>query len=87
MSQEAHIVSDSDKQYGNINDPDADVILRSSDMVDFLVRKSVLSEVSTFFKDMFSLPQKRPGDDSPASCGLDIVPVAEDRDALYLFVR
>jgi BTB/POZ domain len=35
----------------------SDVILRSSDHVDFYVYKIVLSLVSPFFEDMFSLPQ------------------------------
>lgn len=84
MSQTAF---DSDKRYATIDDPDADAILRSSDSINFHVRKSVLSEVSTFFKDMFSLPQNEPSDDSQSSVGLDIVPVAEDKDELYLFIR
>lgn len=37
--------------------PDADVILRSSDNVDFRVSKVHLSMASPFFKDMFALPQ------------------------------
>ncbi|KAF7974688.1 hypothetical protein HWV62_11457 [Athelia sp. TMB] len=39
------------------DDVDADVILRSSDNVDFRVFKLLLSMSSPFFKDMFSLPQ------------------------------
>ena len=39
------------------DDADADVILRSSDQVDFHVYKVMLSKASPFFKDMFSLPQ------------------------------
>ncbi|KAH9841450.1 uncharacterized protein C8Q71DRAFT_737056 [Rhodofomes roseus] len=34
-----------------------DVILRSSDRVDFRVRKAIMSEASSVFEDMFSLPQ------------------------------
>lgn len=66
-----------------LNDPEADVILRSSDSVDFRVRKAILSEVSTFFKDMFTLPHAN-------TCmleGLDVVPMAEDQEGLYLFLR
>ena len=36
---------------------DADVILRSSDQVDFRVHRIILSTFSPFFKTMFSLPQ------------------------------
>jgi BTB/POZ domain len=39
------------------DDDDADVILRSSDRVDFLVYKVILSKASPVFKTMFSLPQ------------------------------
>ncbi len=37
--------------------PDGDVILRSSDGVDFRVHTLILSLASPFFRDMFSLPQ------------------------------
>ncbi|KIM90348.1 hypothetical protein PILCRDRAFT_41804, partial [Piloderma croceum F 1598] len=37
--------------------PDADVIIRSSDNVDFRVLKLLLSLASPFFDDMFGLPQ------------------------------
>lgn len=37
----------------------ADIVLRSSDNVDFHVRKAILIEVSPIFEDMFSLPQPR----------------------------
>ncbi len=39
------------------DDTDADIILRSSDRVDFMVYKVILSKASPVFKDMFSLPQ------------------------------
>jgi hypothetical protein len=39
------------------DDADADVILRSSDRVDFLVYKVILSKASAVFNSMFSLPQ------------------------------
>ncbi|KAJ7122693.1 hypothetical protein C8R43DRAFT_1032271 [Mycena crocata] len=39
------------------DDPDADVILRSADGVDFRVHRLVLSLASPFFKGMFTLPQ------------------------------
>ncbi|KAF8986378.1 hypothetical protein BDQ17DRAFT_1315431 [Cyathus striatus] len=39
------------------NDEKADLILRSSDGVDFYVYKVILSLASNFFQDMFSLPQ------------------------------
>ncbi|KAJ7504250.1 hypothetical protein B0H11DRAFT_1981373 [Mycena galericulata] len=39
------------------DDQNADLILRASDNVDFYVHKILLSLVSPFFQDMFSLPQ------------------------------
>jgi len=39
------------------NNPDAEVIIRSSDNVDFRVFKLFLSSVSVVFKDMFAIPQ------------------------------
>lgn len=74
------------------DDPLADVVLRSSDSVDFRVRKSILSEVSGFFRDMFSLPQ--PPDyvsfsvvDEVNTEVLPVVPVSEDKEAVCLFLR
>jgi BTB/POZ domain len=46
------------------DDIDADVILRSSDQVDFHVYKIILSKASPLFKDMFTLPQPS-GADTP----------------------
>ncbi len=39
------------------DDDDADIILRSSDQIEFLVYKAILSKASPVFKTMFSLPQ------------------------------
>lgn len=77
------------------HDPDADVIIRSSDSVDFRVRKTILAEVSAFFKQMFSLPQEDYRDtsvlssskDSTRGAELPVIPVAEDEDELSLFLR
>ncbi|KAF9240599.1 hypothetical protein BU15DRAFT_73830 [Melanogaster broomeanus] len=52
---------------------DADVILRSSDNVDFRVFKIILSLTSPVFKDMFTLPQ--PDNQSPTSPSA--IPVSE----------
>lgn len=75
-----------------LNDSEADVILRSSDGVDFRVRKAVLSEASTFFREMFTLPQGNAssndiGEEEPAVDELPVVPVAEDQDILHVFLR
>lgn len=39
------------------NKPTADLVLRSSDNVDFRVRRAILAEASPIFDDMLSLPQ------------------------------
>ncbi|EIN03897.1 hypothetical protein PUNSTDRAFT_139202 [Punctularia strigosozonata HHB-11173 SS5] len=52
------------------NKPSADLVLRSSDGVDFHVHKCILAEASSFFETMFSLPQaeaKGSPDSSPLS--------------------
>jgi hypothetical protein len=54
---------------------DADIVLRSSDFVNFRVHKSILASSSQFFKDMFSLPQ--PSNDEMVD-GLPVVSLSED---------
>ncbi|KAJ6573431.1 hypothetical protein DFH09DRAFT_981730 [Mycena vulgaris] len=61
------------------DDTEADVILRTSDEVDFRVFKVILSLASPFFKSMFSLPQTE-GD-------LQSVPTQEDSDVLDTLLR
>ncbi|TFY80111.1 hypothetical protein EWM64_g3903 [Hericium alpestre] len=46
------------------DDSDADVIFRSSDQVDFYLYKNVLAKSSPVFKEMFSIPQSLPADDT-----------------------
>ncbi|KAF9240600.1 hypothetical protein BU15DRAFT_73831 [Melanogaster broomeanus] len=52
---------------------DADVVLRSSDNVDFRVFKIILSLASLVFKDMFTLPQP----DSQPPTSPSVIPVSE----------
>jgi hypothetical protein len=59
--------------------PKADVILQSSDLVNFRVNKSVLISSSPFFGDMFSLPQ--PSNDA-APDELPVVHLSEDSEVL-----
>ena len=59
--------------------PDANVILRSSDQVNFRVHKSVLAMSSPFFEDLLSLPQP-PGDELVD--GLPVVQLPEDAGLL-----
>lgn len=75
------------------NDPDADVILRaplelvSDKFKDFHTHRAILSVASTFFHDMFSLPQPpQPtvglGDTAPP-----VIPVAESAEVFETFLR
>ncbi|KAF7974685.1 hypothetical protein HWV62_11451 [Athelia sp. TMB] len=70
----------------------ADVILRSSDNVEFRVSKVILSLASTVFSDMFSLPQtSHHSEGSRANAdevkdGLAVIPVAEDGKMLKQFL-
>ncbi|KAN0123110.1 hypothetical protein V8E52_003063 [Russula decolorans] len=59
--------------------PIADVILQSSDLVDFYVHRSVLIVSSPFFRDMFSLPQPPNGAGPNA---LPVVQLPEDAETL-----
>jgi hypothetical protein len=61
--------------------PNADVILRSSDDVDFRVHKVILSLTSDFFEDMFSLPQH------PSQSDIQYITVAEDSHVLDALLR
>ena len=72
--------------------PHADAILRSSDCVDFRVRKAILAEASSVFQSMFSLPAEPVSDGSTVSGGSDaqdlpIIPMAEDRTSLEDMLR
>ncbi|KAF8258648.1 hypothetical protein EI94DRAFT_1814944 [Lactarius quietus] len=59
--------------------PHSDVILQSSNLVNFRVNKVGLSVSSSFFADMFSLPQ--PADDEDVD-GLPVVRLPEDAETL-----
>ncbi|KAI9445819.1 hypothetical protein BJY52DRAFT_1127965 [Lactarius psammicola] len=59
--------------------PDASIIVRSSDQVNFRVHKPVLAISSPFFKDLLSLPQ--PPDDELVD-GLPVVTLSEGADLL-----
>ncbi|KAI0945903.1 hypothetical protein AcV7_010018 [Taiwanofungus camphoratus] len=73
------------------NYPNADVIIRSSDCVDFHVHKLVLSLASPFFHDMFTLPQPavRQGEtqDPHPTSGLPLVRVTENSGTLDCLLR
>jgi len=66
------------------NRPNADVILRTSDNVDFRFYKLLLSLASPFFANMFALPQPGPLDNAAdqTKYGLPVIPVTEGSTAL-----
>jgi len=59
--------------------PDANLIIRSSDLVNFRVHKSVLTMVSPIFRDLLSLPQPS---DSETVDGLPVVQLSEGSELL-----
>ncbi|KAH9042214.1 hypothetical protein EDB85DRAFT_1918603 [Lactarius pseudohatsudake] len=64
---------------GYIDPPNADIILRSSDLINFRTNKTILSMSSPFFNDMLSLPQ--PSNEEVVD-GLPVVCLSEDADTL-----
>ncbi|TFY76284.1 hypothetical protein EWM64_g7728 [Hericium alpestre] len=67
-------------------DDDADIILRTSNGVDFHVHKLVLSKCSPVFADMFLLPQPQPPRRESMKEKLPVVQMAEDEHALRLLL-
>ena len=67
----------------------ADVILRSSDNIDFRVFKLFLSLASPVFETIFGLPQPSEGanPDEETDGGLPVVPVSEDSKTLDVLLR
>ena len=63
--------------------PDASLIIRSSDLVDFRVHKPVLAMASPFFTDLLSLPQPP---ESESVDGLPVVHLPEDAELLNSLV-
>ena len=64
------------------DDPDADIILRSSDQVDFMVYKVILSKASPVFKTMFTLPQPATDTKPDSSSPIVVVELAENSKVL-----
>ncbi|KAF8491521.1 hypothetical protein F5888DRAFT_1054043 [Russula emetica] len=63
--------------------PDANLVIRSSDLVDFRVHKSVLAMASPIFGDTLSLPQPS---DSEIVDGLPMIRISEDSELLNCLV-
>ncbi|KAI8992959.1 hypothetical protein BD414DRAFT_482859 [Trametes punicea] len=64
------------------DDADADIILRSSDHVDFLLYKVILAKASTVFRDMFALP-----DTAAATAEPQTVHLTENADVVESLLR
>ncbi|SRR6266436_2888420 len=62
---------------------DADLVIRSSDLVNFRVNRLVLAVASPFFKDLLSLPQPS---DSESVDGLPVVQLSENSELLSTLV-
>jgi hypothetical protein len=62
---------------------DANLVIRSSDLVNFKVHKPVLAVASPFFKDLLSLPQPP---DSESVDGIPVVQLSEDSGLLSTLV-
>ncbi|THH27166.1 hypothetical protein EUX98_g7020 [Antrodiella citrinella] len=67
----------------NASSPVADIVLRTSNDVDFTVIKAILSQASPFFHSMFTLPQP----DQTTVAGKPVVSVAEDDRVLDTILR
>ena len=67
----------------DISIPDANLIVRSSDHVNFRIHKSILAIVSPFFGDLLSLPQPSDGESVD---GLPVVQLSEDAELLNSLV-
>lgn len=67
----------------------ADIILRSSDAVDFRVRSAILAEASRVFRNMLSptsLKRKADNPDDPTVDGLPVIRCAERAELLYVIL-
>lgn len=68
------------------NKSNADIILRTSDLVDFHVFSQVLAASSPFFEGMFELPQP-PSEQQELELGRPIIPVSEDSGVIETLLR
>ncbi|KAI0272562.1 hypothetical protein BC834DRAFT_353169 [Gloeopeniophorella convolvens] len=79
------------KEFGPpFDDADADIILRSTDHVDFRVYRVILSKASPVFRDMFTFPHPGPTgklDDDDHKDGLPLVRLPEDSATLSMLLH
>jgi hypothetical protein len=74
-----------DTAFGSpFDDSDADIVLRSSDKLDFMVYKVILSKASPVFKTMFSLPQ--PDTNTQVDSRRPVVDLAENSDVVAILL-
>ncbi|KAH9893466.1 hypothetical protein C8Q73DRAFT_697031 [Cubamyces lactineus] len=91
---------DGESQAGSpFNNPTADLILRTSDNVAFLVRAGILAETSPVFHDMFALSKQTSAEDSreakatpdttssPPASSPEVLEVPENSDTLDALLR
>lgn len=73
----------------HFDDPNGDLILRSSDEVDFRVSKNILRMASPFFRDLLSLPQPsaEPQCSANSKDGLPIISASEESATLDAVLR
>ncbi|TFK79959.1 hypothetical protein K466DRAFT_656739 [Polyporus arcularius HHB13444] len=68
------------------NKPSADIILRTSDHVDFHVYSQILIAASPFFEGMFEVPQP-PADQQELKEGRPIIELSEDSNTIETLLR
>lgn len=68
------------------NDPKVEVILRSSDNVDFRTFKVLLSLASPAFEDMSNLPQS-PDINGGDNNGMSVVPISEPSRIVEMWLK
>lgn len=72
------------------NDPEADLIIRTYNNVDFRVYKLILAQASPFFRSMFTLPQERTrsiGKGTSLADQVQVIPVSEDDIVIDALLR
>ncbi|KZP14253.1 hypothetical protein FIBSPDRAFT_690376, partial [Athelia psychrophila] len=69
------------------NDAEADIILRSSDNVEFRVLKFFLSRASSFFRGMFDLPQGVASSDQEMRDAIPVITLAEPASIINHLLR
>ena len=83
----ASVTADEDTTPGfPFDNPDADIILRSSDNVDFRMYKLDLRRCSPFFAAMFTLPQPLSSAEQSED-GIPVIPMSESAVLLRILLR